>query len=346
MKRTFALVLALLMTLGLAGCAQSPAPTTSQAPEASDPQSAQPDQTAPAETQGAAAETLQWSIAGGASGGAYYIIHGGIGDLLNKYSNGRFNTKVEVTGGSQENVHLVGNGDCELGMTNSNLAYFGVQGTAPYSAPENVKAIAALHSSVLSLVVKEGSRYQEIADLKGEKVFLGPAGNGGVPVFEAWVGLYGLTLDDFDCVYMEFAQGVEMFKNEQVEALICLGGFPYSPLTELSQTDDFRHIQFDTAKTDELVGTFPYYSVVTIPANTYKNDDVDSNVIAIANNLLINGDISDEDAYLVTKIIAEHLDELATYHAAAKSIVLENLADTAIDLHPGAAQYYKEAGIL
>ena len=56
----------------------------------------------------------------------------------------------------------------------------------------------------------------------------------------------------------------------------------------------------------------------------------------------------DEDVvYNVVKTIIEHQDELPDIHPQAKMFNKENAVDGAlIDIHPGAAKYYKEIGVM
>jgi TRAP transporter TAXI family solute receptor len=95
----------------------------------------------------------------------------------------------------------------------------------------------------------------------------------------------------------------------------------------------------------EKIGS-PYVSVV-IPANTYDGQAEDVQTAAVGNFLISHDGVSDEAAYQMTKQLFENLPALAAAHAAAKAIDPAKALDgMPIPLHPGAEQYYKEAGIL
>ena len=46
------------------------------------------------------------------------------------------------------------------------------------------------------------------------------------------------------------------------------------------------------------------------------------------------------------KILLENLDELAKVHPEVRNIKLQTAANTPVPLHPGAARYYKEKGLV
>ena len=91
----------------------------------------------------------------------------------------------------------------------------------------------------------------------------------------------------------------------------------------------------------------PPFVAATIPAGTYKGQDQDVPTAAVINYLVTSSAVSDELAYQMTKLIFENLSELASAHAAGRDIKLETAAaGSPAPLHPGAARYYKEKGVL
>ena len=64
----------------------------------------------------AAQEKIQLSIATGGTGGVYYPLGGGMANVLSKYVPG-ITATAEVTGGSVDNLKLIGTGKPYIGMT-------------------------------------------------------------------------------------------------------------------------------------------------------------------------------------------------------------------------------------
>ena len=60
----------------------------------------------------------------------------------------------------------------------------------------------------------------------------------------------------------------------------------------------------------------------------------------------MRADVSDEDVYMITKTIYENLGFLQAIHKATTAMALEKaIAGLPMPLHPGAARYFKEAGL-
>jgi TRAP transporter TAXI family solute receptor len=67
----------------------------------------------------------------------------------------------------------------------------------------------------------------------------------------------------------------------------------------------------------------------------------------VVNYLVTHAEVPEDVVYNMTKATFENLEALATAHAAAKDMTLENAAkDPPAPLHPGAERYFKEAGAL
>ena len=60
----------------------------------------------------------------------------------------------------------------------------------------NLRAIGSLHFSILHLITLDGSDIDSIADLKGRRIAVGPAGGGTLPFLRQVLGLESMTMDD------------------------------------------------------------------------------------------------------------------------------------------------------
>ena len=89
------------------------------------------------------------------------------------------------------------------------------------------------------------------------------------------------------------------------------------------------------------------YQVAVIPANTYDGQTSDVPTVAIRNFLVSHTGVSNEDVYQMTKSMFENLPTMAAAHNSAKAIQRATaMQGTTVPFHPGAAKYYREAGVL
>lgn len=144
--------------------------------------------------------------------------------------------------------------------------------------------------------------------------------------------------------YLSYNEGVGSLINEQIEAAVVLAGAPTAALIDLDAQRDMRLLSVDEEHLTEMLEAYPYYQLYDIPAGTYSDQTEDVTAINDPAILFTSSEASDENIYNITKAIFSNLDELSEVHPQAKVISLENAANTPIELHPGAARFFNEAG--
>ncbi len=80
----------------------------------------------------------------------------------------------------------------------------------------------------------------------------------------------------------------------------------------------------------------------------YRGTDEDVKSFGVAATLVTTSDVSDEVAYNVAKAVFENFETFTRLHPAFANLKKEDMvkAGLSIPLHPGAAKYYKEIGLL
>lgn len=89
------------------------------------------------------------------------------------------------------------------------------------------------------------------------------------------------------------------------------------------------------------------YDYVTVPAGTWKGQDVDILTVGSQQCIIVSADMPDDVAYAITKALCENTDILVNASAVLGNFnpeVAGSKALTGCDLHPGAAKYYEEMG--
>ena len=107
-------------------------------------------------------------------------------------------------------------------------------------------------------------------------------------------------------------------------------------------------MELDDNLIKELKAKYPWYTSYTIKAGTYPNQDKDVKTSAIKMVMFCRGDLPEDVVYQLTKTLWEHMDEPGQSQQNLKGLTAENAVKEIADipLHPGAAKYYKEIGVL
>ena len=144
--------------------------------------------------------------------------------------------------------------------------------------------------------------------------------------------------------YLPFAESVELIKNRQLDATLQSAGLGVASIRDLATSLPIIVVAVPADITAKIGSP---YLAVTIPAGTYEGQAEDVETSAVGNFLITHDGVPEETAYQMTKLLFESLPQLVAAHAAAKAIDPAKALDgMPVDLHPGAARYYKEAGIL
>ena len=110
-----------------------------------------------------------------------------------------------------------------------------------------------------------------------------------------------------------------------------------------------NHAMYDVQLGDDTLAALceQGYDYVTVPAGTWKGQDVDIKTVGSQQCIIVSADMDEEVAYQITKALCENRDILVNTSAVLANFdpaVAGSKALTGCELHPGAARYYKEMG--
>jgi TRAP transporter TAXI family solute receptor len=126
---------------------------------------------------GVVAQQKTISIATGGTGGVYYPMGGGMANVLSKYVSGMQAT-AEVTGGSVDNLKLIGSGRAELAFVMVDAARDALKGEDKFKAGSvPVRTLLVLYPNRMHVVTIEGTGISKMSDLKGKRVSTGSPGS-------------------------------------------------------------------------------------------------------------------------------------------------------------------------
>jgi TRAP transporter TAXI family solute receptor len=281
-------------------------------------------------------------------GGAFFVVGGGIAEVVNKNA-GTLNWKVsaEATKGTQENIRRLVRGELEFALANAAISYFAVRGEGAWKEKHAINTVMTLAPNVAFFITRKSSGVKTIADLKGKRVVVGPAGAGFKYFLEPILKAHGVTYKDFTPRYNTQMGAVDMLADGSAAAAFLGGAVPTGSIVQACTSQNIFFIPFEEEAKQHLFKTYPFFNAKTIPAGTYRGHDKPFDGMNVgAMHLVTSASLAEETVYQFTKILYENRAQVVKIHAAGKAINPKNIVkDTGTPFHPGAIRYYKEIGI-
>ncbi len=286
-------------------------------------------------------------------GGAFYVIGGGICNLVKKV-HPDININAEVTGGTHANLVLLGAKKVHLALATNDEAYYSYNGLGKFKGKKvtNIRGMLGGHEATWQLYTLKKTGIKSIADLKGKRISLGAMGSIGNTIGEIVLDLYGLKMKrDWTPEYIGHGQGPDALKDGRVDAVLILTSMPVGAIIDLTSThgSDVVFLSPEGDKMAVLLKEHPYWFKTKIPAKTYKGQDQDIPTFGHRTILVIDESVDAGAAYAITKTIRESYQELVAVHPAMKEWTPENATQgilNNIPFHPGAEKYLRETKLL
>ena len=297
-----------------------------------------------------AASAQNISIATGGTGGVYYPMGGGMAAVLSKHVPGMQAT-AEVTGGSVDNLKLIGSGKPYIAFSMADASQDALRGEDKFKGGKvPLKTLMVLYPNRMHVVTVEGRGINQIADLKGKRVSTGAPGSATEPMAFRIIEAAGLDKDkDMKRERLSVAESVNAIKDGKIDAFFWVGGLPTAGVTDLANTPGTKLKMVDHAEVvkamNQKYGNL--YVEDTIPKDIYKGMDTDNKQATVMNILVAHENMDEKTAYNIVKTIFDKRADLIAVHKEAENFKLENQKTSAspIPFHPGAVKYFAEKGI-
>jgi uncharacterized protein len=288
------------------------------------------------------------SILTGGTSGVYYPLGVALSQIYSKTLPDA-KSSVQATKASAENLNLLQSGRGELAFTLGDALSDAWKGNedAGFKTPlKKLRGVAGIYSNYIQIVASADSGIKTLADLKGKRVAVGAPKSGTEINARAILKGAGMTYKDLGKVeYLPFGESVELMKNRQLDATLISAGLGVSAIRDLATAVKMVIVPVPAdviAKIND-----PAYIAGVIPANTYEGQPGSVPTVAIENFLVTHEGVPADTVYKMTKSLYENLDQLVAAHAAAKAIKREEgPKNMPLPLHPGAAKYYREVGLI
>jgi len=282
----------------------------------------------------------------GSTGGSWYPIGAGLARIL-----GQDGVKANIEqGGGNANLVSIARGDGDIGFGYTVTLPDAAAGVAPFAEKiTNLRGIAILYTNVLQTIVSADSGVNTFADLKGKSFASQTQGNAATTIFDQMLHAYGLNgHDDLDVVVRGGpGHGANALKDRRAVGFQSVTTVPNAAMAEVAASLPIKVLPVSDEAFAKMKEINAGYVRATVPAGTYAGVDTDVLTLGTDTILFANEAFSDDAAYWIARILAERIDEVRAIHNAMESLTGEQMASIAgVEIHPGAARYYREAGLL
>lgn len=307
------------------------------------------DSTTTTDTEHSSDQLTVLTIGTADSGGTMYPVGKVIAQLISD-SDPQIRVNVSASNGSSSNIKSIENESIDLGLVSGDVAYAAVHGTWEFQdAPaENLRAIAAVYSSLSQWAVPSALNLTYVHELKGHSLIVGPQDSTTELAAQIALDAMGINKDNTTLQNLGIGSGATLVAKGDMDAVHGFSGVPTSGITELADAIPCTLLSYTETELSKILDNSLYYYSDVIPAGTYTGQDYDVPTFGIKCLLCVNASADDDLVYHLTEILYEHTEELAASHAAMSSMLQPGFSYSMlpIALHPGAMKYYREQGLL
>jgi TRAP transporter TAXI family solute receptor len=287
----------------------------------------------------------------GPSGGSWYPLGAKVMQTIE--SNIKGVSTSNTSGGGISNVMSVDGGDAEIGWTYAHTVANGYSGKGKFKkAHKNVRYFATLYPAAFQVAVRADSKIKSFEDMKSANISPGKPKWTGTAFCESIIKDYGYDFSTIKknggVVHMvSYKESVALMKDGQADVFMAATSVPQASFIELENSPGIRFIGLPKDRIDRIVKNNPGYIYGKIPASAYKSLDKDIPTLGIVTSMIVHKDLSDDLVYKMTKVFWDNHAEFVKVKGVWKKVLMKDAVNgAAVPIHPGAAKYYKEQGVM
>ena len=280
----------------------------------------------------------------GPQGGVWIPLGGQLKDMWEKAVPGL--AVQSLPGAGIANVRGVDEGKADVGFGNSISTVDGLAGAAPFpKATTNVCNVATLYPQYYQMIVRADAGVNSVKDLKGKGVTTQQRGNTGELITAQLLKVNGITYNDVKMSFVSYTDSVTQMQDGNAVAFSLGTTIPSGAVMDLAASRDIKVLDLSD-QLPEMRKLNPGYTLVTIPKGTYPKQDTDVKVIGYATHVVASCKLPADTVYAMTKAMAANIPSMAAVNKSIAGLTPKGMSeDIGVPFHPGAAKYYKEAGI-
>ena len=291
------------------------------------------------------ATRISWATA--TPGGGFQLFGEAIAGVINAADEG-LDVEPVATRGSRENLRLLEAGEVDVAQVEGNAARIALDGIGRPAA--NLRVLSVMYPNPGMFVVRGDSGYGSIEDLQGQPVAFGTKASGLRILANDVLDGLGLEPDrDFRQIILDKAADGPRLVLDGDAAALWGAGIGWPGFVEVADgPSGGRFIPPGQDQIDKILEKHPHLQKMTVPAGTYTGQAEDIESVGLWSLVLVRPDLDDESVYRLARAIHLGQDALSSRLPQGRYTRAENTVKYVPRdrLHPGAARYYEETGLL
>ena len=277
--------------------------------------------------------------------GTYYSF----GNLLARKVNSATTTFVAVVAseGSKDNILSLARDEAQLAFAQCDAMIAARNGTDSFrvNGPnKSFSVVAALYPEAVHIVTLD-PEIASVADLRGKRVSVGPAGSGGYLNAVDILGAYGMTEKDIISYNYTISDSADALLDGWLDAIFITVGAPVTAVTAMAQEKPVYLVSLDEEHIRAVTAGKECYGSAVIGADVYGTPE-DCVTVAVTALLIADNDVPADEVYDFVRGVYDNVESLESESRFADYLSLPLAASfSGIPYHPGAARYYSERGI-
>lgn len=292
------------------------------------------------------------TIGTGGQTGVYYTAGQSVCRFLNRGEDTHhIKCNAPSSAGSVGNIVALQNTDYDFGFIQSDHQYKALEAIAPFDKKpvKNLRAVFSLQSEILTVVVRNDSKIDSLADLKGKRVNIGVPGSGSRDTFDEVMQANNWDKNSFSlAAELKPAEMASALGDNNLDAITYVVGHPSGAIQEALTTADAKLIPVTGPGIDKLLEQAPYFAKADIPGGLYPGVEQPIPSMGVKAVLATTAETDPEVVYQLVKSVFDNLDRFKRLHPAFAELKAEDMISAGITapIHEGAKRYYKEKGWL
>ena len=258
---------------------------------------------------------------------------------------------AQTSNGSVANVRSVAAGELEAALVQANIATWAHRGEQAFAGETRLaglRAVASLYPESLHVVVRRDLGIASIAELRGRRISLDEPGSGTLIDSRALLAAYALREGDLRAEYVKPGLAVTRMLDGHLDGFMVMVGYPAPSVVGLGGKMALDLVPIGRDAAEQIRAANPFFRASVIPAGTYEGIG-ETPTLEVNAQFVVNAALDERLVYAVTRALwGERMAGLLRQgHPKGRQISIATaLEGLAIPLHPGAARYYREAGML